>query len=53
MGDLQALSGTLDLMQQQPEFAPFVSELTPLVSSFQTKKIREFLKSFASLESVS
>jgi CHASE2 domain-containing sensor protein/CheY-like chemotaxis protein len=52
MGDLQAIAGTLDVMQQQPEFASFISELMPLVSSFQTKKIREFLKSFASLESV-
>ena len=54
MGDLQTLSGTLEIiLKNHPELESFVAALNPLVSSFQTKKIREFLKSFAPLESVS
>ncbi len=54
MGDLQTLSGTLEtISKNHPELEPFVAALSPLVNSFQTKKIREFLKSFAPLESVS
>jgi CHASE2 domain-containing sensor protein/nitrogen-specific signal transduction histidine kinase/DNA-binding response OmpR family regulator len=53
MGDLQTISGILNTIQQNPELATFVATLHPLVSSFQTKKIREFLKSFAPVESVS
>ncbi len=53
MGDLQTISGTLNTMQHNPELVTFVATLNPLVSGFQTKKIREFLKSFAPLESAS
>ena len=54
MGDLQTLSGTLEsISKNHPELESFVTTLNPLVNSFQTKKIREFLKSFAPLESVS
>ena len=54
MGDLQTLSGTLEtISKNHPELESFVAALNPLVNSFQTKKIREFLKSFAPLESVS
>jgi CHASE2 domain-containing sensor protein/nitrogen-specific signal transduction histidine kinase/DNA-binding NarL/FixJ family response regulator len=54
MGDLQSMSGTLERIQKNhPEFEPFVAKLGPLVRNFQTKKIREFLKSFAPLESIS
>ena len=52
--DVQTLSGTLEsISKNHPELESFVTTLNPLVNSFQTKKIREFLKSFAPLESVS
>lgn len=51
MGDLQAIEGNLEQLQlSHPECAAFNAELKKLVSNFQTKKIREFLKSFSTVE---
>ena len=51
MGDLQAIEGRLsELKENHPECTTFALELDKLVSSFQTKRIREFLKSFAPVE---
>ena len=51
MGDLQAIEGKLSqLKENHPECTAFALELSKLVSSFQTKRIREFLKSFALVE---
>jgi CheY-like chemotaxis protein len=52
MGDLQAIEGNLDQLNlSHPECVAFSAELRKLVSNFQTKKIREFLKSFSTVES--
>jgi CHASE2 domain-containing sensor protein/CheY-like chemotaxis protein/nitrogen-specific signal transduction histidine kinase len=52
MGDLQAIEGNLDQLNlSHPECVAFNAELRKLVSNFQTKKIREFLKSFSTVES--
>lgn len=52
MGDLQTIEGNLEQIKSSyPECTAFVAELNKLVSNFQTKKIREFLKSFAPVES--
>jgi CHASE2 domain-containing sensor protein/nitrogen-specific signal transduction histidine kinase/DNA-binding NarL/FixJ family response regulator len=54
MGDVEGLEGTLrELVQQHPEFATFAAEIYTLAASFQTGKIRQFLKSFAMVESIS
>jgi CHASE2 domain-containing sensor protein/nitrogen-specific signal transduction histidine kinase/ActR/RegA family two-component response regulator len=54
MGDVEALEGTLrQLVQQTPELATFAAEIHSLAASFQTGKIRQFLKSFAMVESIS
>ncbi len=51
MGDLQAIEGNLEQLKlSHPECAAFNAELRKLVSNFQTKKIREFLKSFSTVE---
>ncbi len=51
MGDLQAIEGNLEQLNlSHPECAAFNAELRKLVSNFQTKKIREFLKSFSTVE---
>jgi CheY-like chemotaxis protein len=52
MGDLQAIEGNLEQLKlSNPECVAFNTELRKLVSNFQTKKIREFLKSFSTVES--
>jgi CHASE2 domain-containing sensor protein/DNA-binding NarL/FixJ family response regulator len=52
MGDLQSIEGNLSqLISTHPECNGFAIEISKLVHNFQTKKIREFLKSFAPIES--
>ena len=54
MGDLQTMAGTLETLQsRQPHLVPFATTLNSMIQGFQTKKIREFLKSFVPLEPVS
>ncbi len=51
MGDLQSIEGNLEQLKlSNPECAAFNAELRKLVSNFQTKKVREFLKSFSTVE---
>jgi CheY-like chemotaxis protein len=52
MGDIPAIEGIIEkLRQQDSQLAPFVTELSKLTASFQTAKIRKFLKSFVTMES--
>lgn len=52
MGDIPAIEKILKtLMEQDPQLAPFVTELNKLTVSFQTKKIRQFLADFVKTES--
>ncbi|MEL6490941.1 MAG: CHASE2 domain-containing protein [Cyanobacteria bacterium J06621_3] len=52
MGDLNALTGTLNQIEaESPNLIAFTTELKKLVKGFQTKKIREFIKSFTCSES--
>jgi CHASE2 domain-containing sensor protein/nitrogen-specific signal transduction histidine kinase/DNA-binding NarL/FixJ family response regulator len=47
MGDLNGLSGILNQLDiDNPSLSGFTSELRELSNRFQTKKIREFIKSF-------
>ncbi|MEM9090402.1 MAG: CHASE2 domain-containing protein [Cyanobacteria bacterium P01_F01_bin.53] len=47
MGDLNGLGGILDRIEvENAELQSFNAELRALISQFQTKKIREFIKSF-------
>ena len=53
MGNLQAIDTLLaDLLAKDPKLVGFVTELQPLIENFQTKKIREFVRSFLSLETL-
>jgi CheY-like chemotaxis protein len=52
MGDIPAIEGILDeLIEQNKQLAPFVTELSKLTANFQTAKIRKMLKSFVIIES--
>lgn len=46
MGDLNGLGGILDQLEESPELIEFSTEIRELAKRFQTKKIREFIKSF-------
>ncbi|MBX2863461.1 MAG: response regulator, partial [Leptolyngbyaceae cyanobacterium MAG.088] len=47
MGDLNSLGGILDRIEaENAELQSFNTELRALIGKFQTKKIREFIKSF-------
>ncbi|MHC5936700.1 CHASE2 domain-containing protein [Nostoc sp.] len=51
MGDISAIEGMLgELIEQNSQLAPFGAELSKLTASFQTAKIRKFLKSFVTTE---
>lgn len=52
MGDIPAIEQTLaQLQQQSPQLLSFVTELSKLTETFQTGKIRKFLKAFVTPES--
>jgi CHASE2 domain-containing sensor protein/nitrogen-specific signal transduction histidine kinase/DNA-binding NarL/FixJ family response regulator len=52
MGDVQAIEGILkELESQNPHFKAFVHEIRKYTVSFQTGKIRKFLKSLTATES--
>lgn len=52
MGDIPAIEGILnEMIQQNKQLAPFVTELSKLTANFQTTKIRKMLKSFVIIES--
>ncbi|MBD2200728.1 MULTISPECIES: CHASE2 domain-containing protein [Calothrix] len=52
MGDIPTIEGIIEeLIQQNSQLTPFAAELSKLTSSFQTAKIRKFLKSFVTTES--
>ena len=52
MGDISAIEGILkDITAQDKQLLNFVSELGKLTSSFQTAKIRKFIKQFLAKES--
>ena len=51
MGDLNGLGGMLDQIEQEPELVAFSTEVRSFIERFQTKQIREFIKSFTSTES--
>ena len=46
MGDLNGLKGILDQLEDNPDLIGFITETRSLANRFQTKKIREFIKSF-------
>jgi CHASE2 domain-containing sensor protein/nitrogen-specific signal transduction histidine kinase/ActR/RegA family two-component response regulator len=53
MGDVESIEGTLrELVEENPQFAPFASEIHNFAASFQTGKIRQFLKSFSMAASI-
>ncbi|TVP60835.1 MAG: CHASE2 domain-containing protein [Nodularia sp. (in: Bacteria)] len=52
MGDIPAIEVILqELIQQNSQLIPFVSELSQLTANFQTAKIRKFLQTFVITES--
>ncbi|BAU11114.1 two-component hybrid sensor and regulator [Leptolyngbya sp. NIES-3755] len=52
MGDIAAIEGILEsLAKENPQYTPFVVALNKLTATFQTAKIRQFLKSYAKAES--
>ncbi|MBW4616403.1 MAG: CHASE2 domain-containing protein [Desmonostoc vinosum HA7617-LM4] len=52
MGDISAIEEILkELIELNPQQAAFVAELTKLTTTFQTVKIRKFLKKFVTMES--
>ena len=52
MGDIAAIEGILEsLAKENPHYVPFVAALDKLTATFQTAKIRQFLKSYAKAES--
>ncbi len=53
MGDVESIEGTLrELVEANPQFVPFATEIHNFAASFQTGKIRQFLKSFSMAESI-
>ena len=48
MGDLNGLGGMLDQLEEDPNLVAFSTEIKTLAKRFQTKQIREFIKSFTS-----
>jgi signal transduction histidine kinase/ActR/RegA family two-component response regulator len=53
MGDVESIEGTLRaLVEENPQFVPFATEIHNFAASFQTGKIRQFLKSFSMAESI-
>jgi CHASE2 domain-containing sensor protein/DNA-binding NarL/FixJ family response regulator len=52
LGDIEAIEGTLrELVNDNSALSPFAREIQGFAASFQTGKIRQFLKSFAMAES--
>ncbi|MGI0488600.1 CHASE2 domain-containing protein [Pantanalinema rosaneae CENA516] len=51
MGDIPAIEQMLEQLQAKPQLTPFVAELSKLTETFQTGKIRKFLKAFVTTES--
>ena len=51
MGDLNGLGGMLDKIEEDPTLVPFSTKVRGFIERFQTKQIREFIKSFTSPES--
>jgi CHASE2 domain-containing sensor protein/CheY-like chemotaxis protein/nitrogen-specific signal transduction histidine kinase len=52
MGDIAAIEGILNtLLEENSHYATFVGELRKLTATFQTAKIRQFIKSYAKAES--
>jgi len=52
MGDISAIEEILkELIELNPQQAAFAAELTKLTTTFQTAKIRKFLKNFVTMES--
>jgi CHASE2 domain-containing sensor protein/CheY-like chemotaxis protein len=52
LGDIEAIEGTLEeLTSANPALLPFAKEIQRFTASFQTGKIRQFLKSFSTAES--
>lgn len=51
MGDLNGLEGMLGQLEDNPDLIAFSTEIRALAKRFQTKQIREFIKSFTSSES--
>ncbi|MEH2066822.1 MAG: CHASE2 domain-containing protein [Nostoc sp.] len=53
MGDIPAIEEMLkELIELNPQLTTFAVELTKLTADFQTAKIRKFIKSFITMESV-
>jgi CHASE2 domain-containing sensor protein/CheY-like chemotaxis protein len=53
MGDVESIEGTLrELVEENPQFVPFATAIHNFAASFQTGKIRQFLKSFSMAESI-
>ncbi|MDZ8106174.1 MAG: CHASE2 domain-containing protein [Nostoc sp. DedQUE12a] len=53
MGDIPAIEGIIEeLIKQDTGLTPFATELSKLTANFQTSKIRKFLKSFVTTESL-
>ncbi|MGB3765020.1 MAG: CHASE2 domain-containing protein, partial [Phormidesmis sp.] len=50
MGDLNGLEGILEQLEEKPDLTAFLVEMKRLSKRFQTKQIREFLKSFTPAE---
>ncbi|GAP96308.1 CHASE2 domain-containing protein [Leptolyngbya sp. NIES-2104] len=51
MGDIAAIEGILEsLVKENSQYAPFAAALNKLTATFQTAKIRQFLKSYAKAE---
>ena len=48
MGDLNGLKGMLDKLEDNPDLITFSIKIKELIQRFQTKQIREFIKSFIS-----
>jgi signal transduction histidine kinase/CheY-like chemotaxis protein len=51
MGDIQAIEGILEEITRDKQFLGFAEEIGKLTASFQTAKIRKFLKQFLVKES--
>lgn len=53
MGDVPAIEGTLEMLIENQQLVPFVTELKKLTTTFQTREIRKFLKPFVTAEVIS
>jgi CHASE2 domain-containing sensor protein/nitrogen-specific signal transduction histidine kinase/FixJ family two-component response regulator len=54
LGDIDEIEGTLkELVQQDSQLTPFVTQIRSFSASFQTGKMRQFLKSFSVAPAIS